>query len=138
MNVELPNNKVITPTNHNRSKRRDEPIRIPRNFIKAREKSRVQGAIGFGFSSYWLKKWREILQPITKHSNRNRVFLFDSHLKIALKERKWFNTEDSTTCVKVVFLFKILLRFFFMTFRFILMVFNTTNKHLMERTLQHS
>ena len=29
------------------------------NLLKAREKSRVNGAIGFGFASHWLKNWRE-------------------------------------------------------------------------------
>ena len=29
------------------------------NSLKAREKSRVRGAIGFGFTSPWLKNWRE-------------------------------------------------------------------------------
>ena len=56
------NTKVITPTNHNKSERRDEPIRIQRNYcnlLKARGKSRVQGAI-FGFASHSLKNWREI------------------------------------------------------------------------------
>jgi len=28
--------------------------------LKAREKSRVQGAIGFGFASHWLKNWHKI------------------------------------------------------------------------------
>ena len=74
------------------------------NLLKTREKSRIRAAIGFGFSSYWLKNWREILQPITKRSNPNRTFPSDSHLKTALKERNWFNTEDSTTCVRFVFL----------------------------------
>ena len=27
--------------------------------LKAREKSRVRGAIGFGFTFHWLKNWRE-------------------------------------------------------------------------------
>ena len=54
------------------------------NLLKAREKSRVQGAIGFRFASHWLKFWREIFKPITKRSNRNRVTTFDSHLKTAL------------------------------------------------------
>ena len=30
------------------------------NLLKRREKSRAQGAIGFGFASHWLKNWREI------------------------------------------------------------------------------
>ena len=29
------------------------------NSLKAREKSRVHGAIGFRFTSHWLKNWRE-------------------------------------------------------------------------------
>ena len=56
------------------------------NFLKAREKSRVHGAIGFGFASHWLKNWRESFKPIIKRSNRNHVITFDSHLKTALKE----------------------------------------------------
>ena len=33
--------------------------------LKAREKSRVHGAISFAFSSHRLKKWRESFKPIT-------------------------------------------------------------------------
>ena len=56
--------KAITPTNHNRGRQRDEPIlsqfvAIICNSLKEREKSRVHGAIGFGFNSHWLKNWRE-------------------------------------------------------------------------------
>ena len=47
-------------------------------------KSRVHGAIGFGFASRWLKNWRESFKPITKRNNRNHVITFDSHLKTAL------------------------------------------------------
>ena len=52
--------------------------------LKAREKSCVRGAIGFGFASHWLKIWHESFEPITKRSNRNHVITFDSHLKTAL------------------------------------------------------
>ena len=52
--------------------------------FKAREKSRVHGAIGFSFASYWLNNWHESFEPITKRSNRNQVITFDSHLKTAL------------------------------------------------------
>ena len=31
-----------------------------------------------------MKNWRESFKPITKHSNRNHVITFDSHLKTAL------------------------------------------------------
>ena len=36
-------------------------LAITRNSIKAREKSRVQGAIGFGFASHWLKTGASLL-----------------------------------------------------------------------------
>ena len=54
------------------------------NSLKAREESRLNGAIGFGFASHWLKNWRESFKPITKRSNRDHVITFDSHLKTAL------------------------------------------------------
>ena len=43
-----------------------ELIAITLNLLTEREKSYVQGEIGFGFASHWLKNWREILKPITK------------------------------------------------------------------------
>ena len=46
------------------------------NSPEAREKSRVHGAIGFGFASHWLKNWRESFEPITKRSNHNHVITF--------------------------------------------------------------
>ena len=52
--------------------------------LVAREKSRVHGAIGFGFDSHWLKNWRDSFKLIAKRSNRNHVITFDSHLKTAL------------------------------------------------------
>ena len=54
MSVEKTNTKVTTSINK-RSKQRDEEIRIPSitcDVFKAREKSRVQGAIGFAFASH--------------------------------------------------------------------------------------
>ena len=61
-------------------------LAITCNSLEAREKSRVHGAIGFGFASHWLKNsgWRESFKPITRRSNRNHVITFDSHLKTAL------------------------------------------------------
>ena len=59
-------------------------LAITCNSLKAREKSRVHGVIGF--ASHWLKNWRESSKPITKRSNDpNHVITFDSHLKTALK-----------------------------------------------------
>ena len=71
-------------TNHNSSQ-------LPEIFFKAREKSRVHGAIGFGFASHWLKNWRESFKPITKRSNCNHVITFDSHLKTAPNKSKDIN-----------------------------------------------
>ena len=48
-------------------------LAITYNSLKAREKSRVHGAIGFGFASQWLKNWRESFEPITKRSDCNHV-----------------------------------------------------------------
>ena len=56
-------------------------LAITGNSLEAREKSRVRGAIGFGFASHWLKNWRESFKPITTRGNRNHVIAFDSHLK---------------------------------------------------------
>ena len=39
------------------------------NRRQARENTCEQGTIGFGYTSYWLKKWREFYQPITECSN---------------------------------------------------------------------
>ena len=54
------------------------------NLLKAREKSRVHGAIGFDFASHWLKNWRESFKPIIKRSNHNHAITFYSHLNTAL------------------------------------------------------
>jgi len=59
-------------------------LAITGNSLEAREKSRLRGAIGFGFASHWLKNWRDSFKPITKRSNRNHEITFDSHLKTAL------------------------------------------------------
>ena len=54
------NTKKIILTDHNRIKQPHEPIKIPSNYgscnlLKAREKSRAQGGIGFCFAFHWLK-----------------------------------------------------------------------------------
>ena len=46
------------------------------SLLKAREKTCVQDAIGFGFASHWLKNWHTIFKLITKRSKRNRVITF--------------------------------------------------------------
>ena len=59
-------------------------IAIICNSLEAQEKSRVHGAIGFGFDSHWLKNWPGSFKPITKRSICNPGITFDSHLKTAL------------------------------------------------------
>ena len=61
-------------------------LAIACNLLKAREKLRVQGGLSFGFSSRFLKNEREILKPITKDSDRNRVIIFDCHSKTSLSK----------------------------------------------------
>ena len=88
MAVEKPK-QLLRPitTGANSAMMQSQFVAIIWNLLKAREKSRVHGAIGFGFASHWLKNWRESFKPITKRSNRNRVITFDTHLKTALSKQ---------------------------------------------------
>ena len=79
-----------------------EFLAITCNLLNAREESRVQGAIGFGFASHWLKNWREVFKPITKRSNRNRVITFDSHLKTAQSSGKISPRLHSIRCMLIL------------------------------------
>ena len=91
MIVEKPKPKqLLRPitTGTNTSMNQSQLLAITCNSREEREKSRVHGAIGFGFASHWLKNWRDSFKPITKRSNRNHVITFDNHLKTALKENK--------------------------------------------------
>ena len=94
MTVENPKpNQLLRPiiTGANGAMNRSQVLAITCISLKAREKSRVHGAIGFGFASHWLKNWRESFKPITKRSNRNHVITFDSHLKTALNNKSNIN-----------------------------------------------
>ena len=87
MTVEKPKPKqLLRPitTGADSATNQSQFLAITCNTLKTREKSRVHGAIGFGFASHWLKNWRESFKPITKRSNRNYIITFDSHLKNAL------------------------------------------------------
>ena len=87
MTVEKPKQKqLLRPitSGTNSAMNQSQFLEITCNSHEAREKSRVHGAIGFGFASHWLKNWRKSFKPITKRSNRNHVITFDSHLKTAL------------------------------------------------------
>ena len=90
MTVEKPKPKQLLrpiPTEADSAMNQSQFLAITCNSLKAREKSRVQDAIAFGFASHWLKNWRESFKPITKRSNRNHLITFDSHLKTALSPR---------------------------------------------------
>ena len=64
-----------------------ELLAITCNLLKAREKSRAQTAIEFGFASHLSKNWREIFTPISKSSNRyrNGVITFDGQTSLICK-----------------------------------------------------
>ena len=87
MTVEKPKPKQLLgpiTTRADSAMNQSQFLAIKCNSLEAREKSRVNGAIGFGFASRWLKNWRESIKPITKRSNHKHVITFDSHLKTAL------------------------------------------------------
>ena len=87
MTVEKPKPKQLVrsiTTGTNTAMNQSQFLAITCNSLKARAKSCVHGAIGFGFASHWLKNWRESFKPITKRSNGNHAITFDSHLKTAL------------------------------------------------------
>ena len=87
MTVEKPKPKQLlrqNTTGTNSAMNQSQFLAIACNSLEAREKSRVHGAIGFGFDSHWLKNWRESFKPITKPGNCNHVITFDSQLKTAL------------------------------------------------------
>ena len=97
MTVEKPKPKqLLLPitTRANSAMNQSEYLATTCNLLKAREESRVHGAIGFGFASNWLKNWHETFKPITKRSNRNRVITFDSHLKTALTPANYSHRRD--------------------------------------------
>ena len=79
MTVEKPIPKqLLRPitTGTNSAKNQSHFLAITCNSLEAWEKSRVHGAIGFGFPSHCLKN--------TKRSNCNHEITFGSHLKTAL------------------------------------------------------
>ena len=94
MTVEKPISKLLLQpmtTGEDNVMDQSEFLAITCNLFKAQEKSRVQGAIGFGFAAkpslpsfHWLKNWLEIFKPITERIYWNHGIIFDSHLKTAL------------------------------------------------------
>ena len=50
----------------NQKERKQSSKLITRGRHKARENVHARATIGFGFTSDWLKKWRENFEPITE------------------------------------------------------------------------
>ena len=101
MTVEKPKPKqLLRPitTGADSAMNQSQFLAITCNSLEAREKSRVHGAIGFGFgfASRWLKNWRKSFKPITKRSNRNHIVTFDSPLKTALNDSRKTKTKAIT------------------------------------------
>ena len=63
--------KVIILANQKGRRQSSKPIKTRSNYTcrhKARENVHARATIGFGFTSDWLKKWRENFVPITEWS----------------------------------------------------------------------
>mgnify|MGYP007058674672 CR=1 FL=1 len=68
MTVEKPQPKLLLrpiTTGTGSAMNQSQFLAIICNSLKAREKSRVHGAIGFGFASHWLKNSRESFKPVS-------------------------------------------------------------------------
>ena len=105
MTVEKPKSKqLLQPitTGAGSAMNQSQFLGITCNLLEAREKSRVRGAIGFGFDSHWLKNWRDSFMPITNHSNRNHVNTFDSPLKTTVQVLILSDMGDPYTCGTLV------------------------------------
>ena len=59
---------------------------ITRSRHKARENVHARATIGFGFTSDWLKKWREDFEPITECSNA-KPKQFANYFRHSIKNR---------------------------------------------------
>ena len=102
MTVEKPKPKqLLRPitTRTNSAMNQSQFLAITCNSLEAREKSRLHGAIGFGFASHWLKNWSDSFKPITKRSNRNHAIAFDS--LFTLTENNF--GESKLSCTRVNF-----------------------------------
>ena len=77
-----PKQIIITMANQNKRKQHNEPMRTveanTRKRRKARENACDQDAIGFGFESDWLSRWREFFN----HRVITVKALFSPHLSI--------------------------------------------------------
>ena len=61
--------KLITLANHKRQRQSSEPMNSQQQHVAGTKRGKTRVTIGLGFTSDWLRKWRDISKPITKHSN---------------------------------------------------------------------
>ena len=102
MSVEKPKPKLLLrpiTTGADNAMNQSQFLAITCNSLKAQEKSRVHGSIGF--ASHLLKNWRESFKPITKRSNRNHVIYFENCSKKALlfNALQIFEAQKYTSCM---------------------------------------
>ena len=75
MTVEKPKPKQsLRPitTGTNSAMNQSQFLAITCNSLKAREKSRVRGAIGFGFASHWLKNWCDSFNHYKRNNRKDK------------------------------------------------------------------
>jgi len=68
-------NKALTLTNHSSRKQHNESIKSRSKYIKwrkARENARNKQTIDFGFTSDWLRKWREFFNQSQSQVKQNQ------------------------------------------------------------------
>ena len=81
--------KVFTLTNHKENRQTRYPNKLKPNVAGSRRgklcASDSRYTIGFGFTSDWLRKWREFFEPINKRSNtkpQQTQITFDCQVKL--------------------------------------------------------
>ena len=78
--------QVISLTNYNTRIQQNEPIKTRSRIETGAKRGKMLAikSLGFGFTSDWLRKWREPFQPIIELSNgklKQMKISFDSWLK---------------------------------------------------------
>ena len=101
--------KVITFANQKGRRQSGKPIKTRSSQHKAREKVHARATIGLGFTSDWLKKWRENFEPITEWSNAKPWKQFANHFRHSIENRSnqiflfvaHFNNKSQDECQEI-------------------------------------
>ena len=76
--------KVITLANHKEYRKHNELIKIRSKYMtRSAGNLYKRGGLGLGFTSDWIKKWREFFKPIVWRSYAKTIFL-DTRVKTTL------------------------------------------------------